>query len=436
MAQAENWPNWRGPFYDGSTTETNLPDHWSKTENTKWIAPLPGRSGSTPIIWNDSVFVTSPDHAGNLLLVSIDTASGKTRWQKTVGSGNDVAAKNNMTGPSPATDGKRVVALYGTGEVAAFDFAGTQLWSENVCNKYGKFAIKFFYSSSPVLYHDKVYIQAMQQKLAKTYEHAVDGKPTRDSYLLCLDAQTGHELWRRIRSTDAVEESLDAYTSPIVYEGPHGGEIILFGAGFVTSHNPETGEENWRCGSLNPKRTWQWRTIASPVAGDGMVFAAEPRAKSPLFAINTGGHGLIPPTEAAWKYIGSTTDVPTPLFYQHKLYVLNGSRKEMTCIDPKTGAIVWQGNLNVSDVFTASPTASDGKIYCISEGGSVVVLSAGRPFKVISSFTMEGEGAAGKDGGVPPPAASDDSAPILSSIAIADGRLYIRTPRRLYSVGK
>src|SRR5580658_6049964 len=118
-ASAENWPNWRGPALNGSTTETNLPDRWSRTENVAWVAPLPGRGGATPVIWEDSVFLPCPDADGNLLLLCINSKDGKIRWQKTVAPGNDVNGKNNMASPSAATDGKLVVAMFGTGDLAA-----------------------------------------------------------------------------------------------------------------------------------------------------------------------------------------------------------------------------------------------------------------------------------------------------------------------------
>jgi len=438
LAMAENWPQWRGPFYNGSSTETHLPDHWTKTENIAWITPMPGRTAATPAVWGDSVFVTSPDDKDKLNLLCLSAKDGTLKWQKNVADRDRLAAKNNMAAPSPATDGKVVVAMFGTGDLAAFDFAGNELWSRNIAKETGKFVIMFYYSSSPLLYHGKVYIQVVQRTDPKTYNFSVDDKPTRESFLLCVDSLTGKDLWKAPLETDAIGESQEAYTSPLPYEGEHGGEIIVFGAGFVTSHDPETGKQLWRCGSLNPAHTVMWRTIASPVTAPGLVIACEPRAKSPVFAIKADTTATSLDAQVAWKYMSNTTDVPTPLYYQDKLFILDGNKKIMTCIDPKTGNIKWQGPLGGKELFTASPVGADGKVYCIGEGGTVVILSAGDEFKIISTFQMEGEGGkaeAGK-GGIPVPSASAAGSPMMSSLAIANGHLFIRTPLNLYCVGE
>jgi outer membrane protein assembly factor BamB len=435
---AENWPQWRGPFFNGSTTETNLPDHWSKTENVAWVAPLPGKGGSTPAIWGDSIFVTTSDQDRNLALLCLNSADGKARWQKMVAEGDRDAAKNNMASPSPVTDGKTVVAVFGTGDMAAFDFSGKELWKRSLAEEFGHIAIMFYYSSSPLLYHGKLYVQVVQRNPPSAYSHAIDLKPARESFLLCVDATTGKTLWRQIRDTDAVGESMDAYTSPTLYQGAHGPEIIVFGAGYVTSHNPETGEELWRCGSLNPTHTGMWRTIASPVTGPGFVYVCVPRPKSPLVAIKADTAGQPSGAQIAWRFTGNSSDVPTPLYYQGKLFVLDGNKQVMTCLDPATGEMKWQGNLAVREIFSASPTGADGKIYGISDAGTVVVLSAGDEFKIVSSFKMEGEGesAALAPNGVPIPSSSPASAPIVSPIVAAAGRLFVRTAQSLYCIGK
>jgi outer membrane protein assembly factor BamB len=435
---AENWPQWRGPFFNGSTTENHLPDHWSTTENVLWVSPLPGKSGATPAIWKDSVFVTSPDSDMNLLLLCLNAKNGKVKWQNTITQGNREVAKNNLTGPSPVTDGKRVIAIYATGDLVAFDFAGRELWRRNLAKEYGRFAIMFYYSSSPLLYHGKLYIQAVQRNPPGAYTHAIDNIPVRDSYLLCVDPQTGTNFWRQIRQTDATGESMDAYTSPTVYEGAQGPEIIVYGGGFVTSHRADTGAEIWRCGSLNPNKTGYWRTITSPVVGAGFVYACVPRNKSPLVAIKTGGTGLVPDSQIAWKFVGHSSDVPTPAFYRNKLFVLDGTKHILTCLDPQTGVQKWQGDLGVAEIFSASPVVGDGKIYCISEAGSVVIASAGDEFKIISSFKMEGVGAtpAVAKNGIPIPSATAGDSPVLSSLAISGGHIFARGPLNLYCIGR
>jgi outer membrane protein assembly factor BamB len=436
-ARGENWPQWRGPAFNGSSNETHLPDHWGKSENITWTTPMPGKTAATPAIWGDSVFVTSPDDKNKLLLLCLNARDGAVRWQKTVADRDRLAAKNNMASPSPVTDGKVVVAMFGTGDLAAFDFAGTELWSRNLARETGKFAIMFYYSSSPLLYHGKLYVQVVQRSQPKTYNHSIDDKPQRESFLMCIDPQTGKDLWRSPLDTDAVGESQEAYTSPLPYEGEHGSEIVVFGGGFILSHHADTGKELWRCGSLNPAHTGAWRTIASPVAAPGLIIACVPRSKSPMFAVKADCTGPTMDSQIAWKYTSFTSDVPTPLYYEGRIFVLDGNKKMMTCLDAKTGDMKWQGALGLKDTISASPTGADGKIYCMGEAGTVVILSAGDEFKILSTFQMEGEGgtASVAPNGVPLPSESPAGAPMMSSIAVANGHLFIRTPLNLYCVG-
>jgi len=415
--RAENWPQWRGPYFNGSTTETNLPTQWSKTENVAWVTPLPGESGATPVVWEESVFVSSPDEQKNLLLLCLDRKTGQVRWQKVVVAGEDrQKGLNNMASPSPVTDGKAVFGLFGTGDLAAFDLSGQELWKRNLAKEYGRFAIMWIYGSSPMLYGGKLYVQVLQRNpCPDDYTLALDGKPERESYLLCLDPQTGKTLWRHVRSTDAVDEAQEAYSTPVPYVGQAGAEILVVGGNYVTAHAPDTGAELWRCGGLNVRQEHWWRIVPSPVVADGLVIVCGPK-RDPVLAMKDGGKGMVTDTHTAWKFKEFPSDCVTPLSYQHKLFVLDGDRQVMTCLEPQTGAKKWQGNLGVQEIFRASPTGADGKVYCLSENGTVVVLDAGEEFKVLSTIRM-GE------------------APARSSIEVAHGALFIRTAKNLYCVG-
>lgn len=413
---AENWPQWRGPFFNGSTTEKNLPSQWSKTQNVAWVTPLPGYSGATPVVWDDSVFVSSPDAEKNLRLICIDRKDGKVRWQKVVTSGDREKGRNNMASPSPVTDGKSVFVLYATGDLAAFDFSGHELWARDLAKEYGRFANMWIYGSSPMLYRGKLYVQVLQRSSVPSgYTHAQDDKPERESYLLCLEPKTGKNLWRHIRATDAFNESQEAYSTPIPYEGRNGAEILVVGANYVTAHEAETGVELWRCGGLNFNGEPFWRIVPSPVAADGTIIACGPK-RDPVLGIKDGGKRLVTQTHLAWQFKEFPSDCVTPLYYQKKLFVLDGDRQTMTCLDPQTGAKKWQGNLGVREIFRASPTGADGRIYCLGESGTAVVLEAGDEFKILATIPM-GE------------------APVRASIAVAQGQLFIRTARNLYGIG-
>lgn len=418
-SQAENWGHWRGPFFNGSTTETGLPTNWSKTENVAWKTPLPGFSGATPIVWGDHVFVSSPDSAKNLLLICLNTGDGKVLWKKTVSMGDREQGRNNMASPSPVTDGKSVFVIFGTGDLAAYDFAGTELWKRNLAKEYGRFANMWLYGSSPLLYEGRLYVQVLQRNPVPTdYTHANDGKPARESFLLCINPKTGKNLWRHVRPTDALDESQESYASPIPCQGPNGAEIIIVGGNCATAESAKTGDELWRCGGLNSRNDHFFRTVPSPVAADGMIVVCAPK-REPVFGIKDGGSGLVTDKNIAWTFREFPSDCATPLYYQKELYVLDGDKRMMTCLDPKTGEKKWEGNMGVREIFRASPMGADGKIYCMSEHGTVVVLDAGDEFKILATIPMGG-----------------GQAPMHSSIAAAEGHLFIRTAQNLYCIGK
>ncbi len=416
VANAADWPQWRGPHFNGSTTETNLPVRWSKTENVLWSAALPGYSGATPVIWEESVFVSSPDAQHSLLLICLERKSGAVRWQRLVATGDRDKGRNNMASPSPATDGQSVFVLFATGNLAAFDFKGKELWKRDLAKDYGAFANMWIYGASPMLYGGRIYVQVLQRSpVPAGYLLAQDDKSERDSYLLCLEPSTGKTLWRQVRATDARQESMEAYSTPIPCEGVAGPEILVAGANYVTAHDPKTGTEIWRCGGLNDRSQNSWRIVPSPLFVSGLVVACGPK-RDPVIAIKDGGKGLVTASRLAWKFKEFPSDCVTPLAYQGRLFVLDGDRQMMTCLEPATGEKKWQGSLGIREIFRASPTGADGKIYCISENGTAVVLSAGDEFKILATIPM-------------------DESPVRSTIAVAHGQLFIRTAKHLYCIG-
>ena len=414
-ARAENWAQWRGPNFNGSTTASGLPVTWSTTENVTWVTTLPGRSGATPAVWGDAIFVSSPDADNNLLLFCLDRSSGTVRWQKQLGTGNVVKGNNNMASPSPATDGKLVIAQFGTGDLAALDFTGKVLWTRNLSAEYGKLAVNWLYGASPLLYNGRLYVQLLQRN-PPTYKHALDDKPTRESFLLCLDPHTGKYLWKQPRTTEAPAECMESYATPIPFHGKNGDEILLVGGDYVTAHDAATGAELWRCGGLNPRHQDWGRIVPSVVTCGDLVYASGPKRE--IFqAIRDGGQGTVTTSRVVWKMTENAPDVCTPLVLEGHLYVLDGDHKEFLRLDPQTGAKLWQGPLPVDGITRASLTGADGKIYVTSESGKVVVFAAGDEYKVLAVNTL-GE------------------APCRSSVAISDGQLFIRTAKSLYCIGK
>jgi outer membrane protein assembly factor BamB len=418
-ASAENWPQWRGPNLNGSTTEKNLPDHWSTTENVKWSVPMPGPSHATPIVWNDTVFITSPDPDKNLWLFCLDRKTGKQRWKKQAGTGDRTQGRNNMASPSPVTDGKIVVSMFGTGEIGAYNFSGKELWTRNLAKETGKFSILWIYGSSPLLYKDRLYIQVIQQSpVPSGYSHVQDGRPTRESFILCVEPKTGKDIWKHVRPTDAVGESQEAYSTPMPSEINGKTEIVIVGGDYVTGHDAKDGTELWRGGGLNnPQQRSASRLVPSPLIAAGLVIVSGPK-RMPVLAYRDGLKGTLTEKDLAWTYKDYPTDCVTPLFYQNKVFVLDGDKQMMTCLEPDSGKVVWQQNLGVRQIFRASPTGADGKIYCFSERATAVVMDA-KDGKVISKIAMEQENQS-----------------THATIAASQACLFIRCAKNLYCIAK
>jgi outer membrane protein assembly factor BamB len=410
-AFAGDWPQWRGPLLNGSSTETNLKARFSTQTDLLWSTPMPGRSGATPVVWGDAIFVPSPDEQKNLLLLCVDRATGKVRWQREVGAGDRVIGKNNMASCSAVTDGRRVYALFGTSDFAAFDFEGTPVWQIRLGEEFGAFASMFLYAASPLLFEGRLYVSLLQRN-PPTYGHATDQKPDRKSWLICIDPATGKVLWRHERTTEAREEAMEAYSTPLPVAGNQGMELIVVGADCVTAHRPSDGSEVWRYAGLNRRKNPGGRIVPSAVAAPGFIFAIGPKREQ-LVALRAGGAGLVGEDGVVWRTEQNIPDVPTPLLYQGRLFVLDGDRQTLTCFQPDTGRRLWQGRLGIREIFYASPTGADGKIYCLSEAGTLVVLSAGEQHEVLST-TSFGEG------------------PCMSSVVVAGGCVLIRTAEHLH----
>lgn len=160
LSRADDWPTWRGPNSDGISHEKNLPTNWSATENIDWKLALPGRSGATPIIWNDRIFLTT-GAGDNIEIWAVDRNSGKPLWKQPLGGGNVLMRKHNMSSPSPVTDGKSVWVITGTGILKSFDFSGKEQWSRDIQKDYGAFGLNWGYASSPLLYDGSLFVQVL-----------------------------------------------------------------------------------------------------------------------------------------------------------------------------------------------------------------------------------------------------------------------------------
>lgn len=409
----ENWTQWRGPYLNGFTSEKNLPEKWSKTENVLWVAETPGLGHSTPIIWEDRVFTTAIEEGSKQMwAICLDRATGKELWKHDMGIGFFAGPGNNGASSSPVVDGQYVYYFFGPGTLIAFDMDGNVIWKRDIEDDHGKIQILFRYGASLLLYKDKLYMSVIHRHVRAKAE---PGKPEPISYLLCIDPKTGKDLWKQERDSDALDESMEAYTTPYPYEGKGGPLIIVAGGDYVTAHDPDNGREVWRTHKLNSQDRKNYRLVPTVVSVGDMIIFCKARGTA-IYGMKGDKSGQLTEEDLAWTIQENAPDVCSPLVMDGKLFVLDGDRRIMSKIDPATGEVIWKGRIESGKVFQASPTGADGKIYCINMGGEVTVLSAGDEFEVLFHINMEG-----REG--------------RSTISISHGQLFIRVIENLYCIG-
>lgn len=405
-ATAENWPNWRGPKNNGISAEKNIPVRWSTTENVAWNIPLPGPAGSTPVVWNDQIFLTSVNADGELLLLSFGT-DGQDRWRQVVATGNkDVRGdEGNSASPSPVTDGQHLWTLMGEGTLACFTTAGQPVWKFNIQDRYGKLQIQFGLTSTPVIDGDVLYLQLI---------HGEGDPKTREACIVALEKKTGKQIWRVDRPSDGRAENEHSYASPIIYDDGKQKFLLTHGCDYIVAHRLQDGSEIWRCGELNRKANYDptLRFVSSPTAADGIVLA--PSAKrGPLLALRPDGMGDITENKAAHLWtIDRTPDVPSPLIVDDIVYLCmeNG---DLWAVDRKTGERHYMERTN-RQRHRASPVYADGHIYLAARDGKVTVVKAGPKFELVAENELK-----------------DD---LSSSLVIANGTIYIRTYHHLWAI--
>lgn len=246
-----NWPQWRGPNSNGSTkTARNLPVKWTQTENVVWRTKLPSWSAATPIVWADTIFVTSAEEGSatlgggwsrrlgigsspdKIFLIALNRKDGSIRWRQQIDSGNQIFRKQNSASPSPITDGSRVWIVTGNGKFVCLTMDGKEVWRRDIQAEYGKFGLNHGYASTPLLHGDRLYVEVLHGMLTDD-----------PSYVFAVDKNTGKTIWKVIRPTDARSESPDNYATPQMATVGDKLQLIVSGADYVTGHDPNDGKE-------------------------------------------------------------------------------------------------------------------------------------------------------------------------------------------------
>lgn len=429
----ERWPQFRGPqargisaesiSTDGSASDSKLPDQWTATDNIAWKKDIPGRGWSSPVVWDRKVFLTTvvnseayepakkglyfggerkpPTSVHQWKVLCLDLESGEVLWEKQVHEGvpkSSIHIKSSFASETPVTDGKRVYCCFGSLGIFCLDFEGNQIWRydlEALPTRLGWGA-----AASPVLHEGRLYLCNDNEKT---------------SYLVCLDAQTGKEIWKVAR------EEKSNWATPFVWTNPTRTEIVTAGTGQVRSYDLQ-GNLLWSLKGMSSI------TIATPYQADGLLYVTSGYVADqtrPIYAIKPGASGDISLSEGitssesiAWSVPKGAPYNPSTLVYHGRLYVLYDAGL-FACYDSATGKEIYsRQRIPNGRAFTTSPWAYGNKIFCLNEDGKTFVIQAGDEFKVLSINELE----------------EDDMG--MASPAILSDRILVRTANRIYCIAR
>lgn len=405
LAMAENWPEWRGSRRDGTSTEKNLPLKWSGTQNVKWKTELPGPGNSTPIVWENKVFITQAvDNGARRLLIAFDRTSGKKLWEK----GTDFPQKeathdtNPQCSSSPATDGERVIAWFGSAGVFCYDLDGKEIWKRDL----GRHEHEWGYAASPVIHNDLVFLNF---------------GPGPQSFLVALNKKDGQEIWRYDIEEKHYKERKDGFagqntgvtgtwSTPIIVNAEGREDLVMTVGDKVIGLDPKTGKEIWFCRGLNPL------IYTSPVFGEGLI-VANGGFHGPDMAVRPGGKGDVTETHKVWEG-GRTANRLGSAVIKDGYIFLPTMPGMAECIDLKTGKTVWNERIRGSgaknDTWTSMVLAGD-RIYVVNQSADTIVLRASPKFELLQVNPLDNE-------------------MCNSSIAASNGDIFIRTHKNLWCI--
>ena len=423
-----DWPSFRGPGANGVAEGRPAPSSWDGPagKNIKWRVDLPGLGHSSPIVWGNQICTSSavsgqanPELKVGLygditsvedatthqwLVMCFDKNSGKPLWQRTAHTGVPRVKrhfKSTQASSTLATDGRYIIAFFGSEGLFAYDMQGTEVWKKD----FGVLDSGFYmvpeaqwgFASSPVIHDNRVVIQVDVQK---------------GSFVAALHLPTGRELWRTPRN------EVPTFSTPTVYADGGRAQVILNGWKHIGGYDLETGKELWRMtgGGDIP--------VPTPIVGNGLIFITNAHGKmSPIYAVRPTAAGDITLKEGetssphiAWSYVRDGGYMQTPIFYRDQLYVCRDNGV-LSVFDTGTGQRLYQSRLADGRTgFSASAVASDGRLYFTSEEGDVYVVKAGKTFEQIAVNPL-GE-------------------VTMATPAISEGRMYFRTKGHLLAVGE
>jgi outer membrane protein assembly factor BamB len=409
----ENWPQWRGPLSTGVAPDANPPTNWSESNNIKWKVKLPGRGNATPIVWGNQVFIQTaigtgqkvegaaekkpepapapadasggnggrrrqgppgggmnsekPHEKYQFVLLCLDRQTGKTLWQKVAR--EEVPHEGHhpdhgFSSYSPVTDGKNVIAYFGSRGIYCYDLDGNLKWSKDLGHMQTKMA--FGEGSSPALFGDTIIIN---------WDHEAG------SFIVALDKKDGHEIWRQRR------EEGTSWASPIIVDYQGKPQVITDASNKVRSYDLATGKIIWECTGLTAN------VIPSPVADKDTVYSMSGFKGNALLAIKLGRTGDLTGTDAiAWSHNKATPYVPSPLLYDDKLYFFAGNNGMLSCFDSKSGKpLIDAERLEEIKGVYASPAGAANRVYLVGRNGAVMVIKNSDKLEVIATNKLDEE---------------------------------------------
>lgn len=368
---AANWPQWRGPYNDGSVSFGSYPADLSDPKNLAWKIALPGIGCSTPIVWKGQIIITTPLD-GQDAVVSYDW-TGKKVWETKIGPERAGRHRNGSgSNPSPITDGSGIYVYYKSGTLAALDMSGRLRWQTNLQKRYGKDTLYWDLGTSPVLTGKDVVAAVM---------HAGN------SYLAAFNKKSGELSWKVARDYQTPVENDHSYATPLLIDHQGREALVVWGGEHLTAHDASSGKIIWSAGGFNPTGKRNWVVVGTPVIVKRTVVVPFGRGAR-LHGVRLGGKGDVTKSHRIWDREDTGLFVPSPAAHNGKVYLVR-DKGEVECIDPETGKTLWANRFPKHRAkYYSSPAVADGKIFAAREDGVVFVGRINGEFKVLSENNL------------------------------------------------
>ncbi len=376
LVASDNWMGWRGPNQNGSVASEEFPAKWSN-DDLVWKVELPGKGGSTPIVLNGTIYLTTPiDELDGVMAFDM---TGKELWRTTLGKLS--APKHRKLGSSsnssPVTDGDALFVYFRSGHFAALELDGNVRWEQNLTDTFGPEKLFWDQGSSPVVTDKFVVLTRMHSG---------------DSWIAGFDKQTGKIAWKTDRNYKVPSENDNGYTTPVLFKHNDMDALLVWGTDHLTAYDAEHGRLLWSAGGFNPEGTVNWPAISSPVIQGDLAIIPVGRddrpGQSSISAVKLGGSGDVTKSHRLWDRDGVGVFVSALAAYDGNIYLLR-NRGGVVCLDGKSGETIWEDAFpKASASYYSSPVIANGILYAAREDGTVFVARVGKKFEVLSENAM------------------------------------------------